>query len=311
MPQTNQIIQTPNYFTNQNFSNQNFSNQNLTHQNYSNQNVTHQNYSNQNVTHQNYSNQSCQIMSNRPLQEVSNQPLPQADTQPIVDKEIINNILGKNGMYTLVTRDQILANQRIVQNQIFKSYADFKLEFEIYCRETSQIFVISKCYLLKLDNTEKGESDHDDDDEDNDDGEGEIVEENEDNEKNYKSCKFVCIRHSLRKKTTSSKPEERQQLRYNGCNCKTYILINRQKRGPNRGLYKVTRLRIEHNHTINQEFWYLHHTQRKVPDALKQNALDMLSVNAKPALVCILNVYYFFQFSDFNVLFYLKDSRTH
>jgi hypothetical protein len=166
-------------------------------------------------------------MSNRPLQEVSNQPLPQADTQPIVYKEIINNILGKNGMHTLVWKkcDQILANQRIVQNQIFKSYADFKLEFEIYCRETSQIFVISKCYLLKLDNTEKGESDHDDDDEDNDDGEGEIVEENEDNEKNYKSCKFVCIRHSLRKKTTSSKPEERQQLRYNGCNCIRTLLI--------------------------------------------------------------------------------------
>ncbi len=53
--------------------------------------------------------------------------------------------------------------------------------------------------------------------------------------------------------------------------------------GPSIGLYKITKLNINHNHKITGESWHLHHTQRKLNDSQKLTALNMVKVHAKAA----------------------------
>ena len=98
---------------------------------------------------------------------------------------------------------------------------------------------------------------------------------------------FKCIHHeAFDKKVTRGENVNKLQS-YNGCSCKSTFRINFNQRGSHAGLYKITSMVIDHNHEITQKDYLLHHSNRKLPNDLKETAKEMLSVGARPSAVAL------------------------
>jgi hypothetical protein len=187
-------------------------------------------------------------------ENLNNKPLDKPSD--IIEQNVSNSILNHNGLQTVVTHEHIISNELIKLGQTFISFGEFLNNFKKYCLQTSQLFVIAKAYLLKEDDDSEDENENDNKD-DFDDENGEDNKENEEEEeeegdeekdeeveegKSYKTVTYHCIRHTYKNnKKESSRKGIRKNQQHNGCNCKTYIRINFQKCGPNRGLYKISR----------------------------------------------------------------------
>ena len=52
--------------------------------------------------------------------------------------------------------------------------------------------------------------------------------------------------------------------------------------------YKITSMNIIHNHEIAEKSFLLHHSNRKLPDYLRQASVEMLSVGSRPSTVALL-----------------------
>ena len=97
---------------------------------------------------------------------------------------------------------------------------------------------------------------------------------------------FRCIRH---KKQIKSKGENSKGCqRYSGCGCASYFRVNLSQRGVSKGLYKITGMKIDHNHDTTQENYLFHPRNRKIPENLKTVAKEMVETGSKAASVALL-----------------------
>ena len=166
---------------------------------------------------------------------------------------IVDKLL--NNKKSPISNDEIRRNKLIEHGKIFQNYEEFTEQFNSYCKETNQLFVITKS--AKFDKEQ------------------------------IKFRVFKCIHHeSVDNKVTRGANVNKLQS-YNGCNCKSAFRINFNQRGPHAGLYKITSMVIDHNHEITQKAYMLHHSNRKLPANLKETAKEMLSVGARPSAVAL------------------------
>ena len=101
------------------------------------------------------------------------------------DDDIINKLINKKGVETVISNEQIKSNKRIEKSKTFLTYERFRADFELYCKETFQLFSISNSIKLKNDTID--ESDQESEIEDN-------GIENDNNTNLIKTQIFRCIR---------------------------------------------------------------------------------------------------------------------
>jgi hypothetical protein len=163
--------------------------------------------------------------------------------------DLIDELLNDD---TILTNDEIKTNNRLCSGKVFHSYENFQTEFDLYCKETYQIFTITKSE--KMDESE------------------------------VKFRVFSCIRHGSKK---SKGDHVRENQSYNGCNCSTSFRINLKLKGVNSGFYVISTFNVDHNHQTSKSSFFFNSSNRKLEGNLKQTALDMLSVGSKPSAVAL------------------------
>ena len=139
-----------------------------------------------------------------------------------------------------LSNEDILNNKRLQKGKIFANYEEFTEQFDLFCKETYQLFVIAKSEKI--------------------------------DKENIKFREFKCIHHeAIDKKVTRGENVYKLQS-YNGCSCKSTFRINFNQRGPHAGLYKITTMVIDHNHETTQKDYLLNHSNRKLSNDLKETA---------------------------------------
>lgn len=105
---------------------------------------------------------------------------------------------------------------------------------------------------------------------------------NKENQSGYKFVIFSCYKHSEPKSRVN---QQRETQTYSGSNCKAYIRIVKKEAGDKKDLYYISKINTQQNHPITDAAFYCHHSNRKLPIELQEQAKTSLKTGSQPALV--------------------------
>lgn len=125
---------------------------------------------------------------------------------------------------TEISLQEINNNSTLKLGQTFTTFSSFQSTLNKYSKETFQIFSITDCKHLSH-NEENSES------------------------QDYKYAVFSCYKH-LDPNEISKGNKQRGKQNYSGTDCNAYIRVMLKDAGAKKGLYCVTKLNTQHNHSI-------------------------------------------------------------